>query len=287
MFNNIVLIKLNHYFNLIRLDKPVGIFLLMWPCFFALAIIYELNNYNIYWFIYFFIGSFLMRAAGCIINDLADINLDKKIDRTANRPLTSNKISIAEAFIILTILLISSFIILLEFNYRAILIGIASMPLVVVYPFLKRYTYWPQLGLGIVFNWGVFIVSVQFMQNITFDFLLLYIGCVFWTLGYDTIYAYQDLKDDIKNNIKSTAVLFGDHGKKFVMFFYSIFLIIIGFIGFYSSKNFISLIVIILLIFAIGLYLNKWKLNSITSSNNYFKFNNIIGLICFLYLFVF
>ena len=287
MFNNIVLIKLNHYFNLIRLDKPVGIFLLMWPCFFALAIIYQLNNYNIYWFIYFFIGSFLMRAAGCIINDLADINLDKKIDRTANRPLTSNKISIAEAFIILTILLISSFIILLEFNYRAILIGIASMPLVVVYPFLKRYTYWPQLGLGIVFNWGVFIVSVQFMQNITFDFLLLYIGCVFWTLGYDTIYAYQDLKDDIKNNIKSTAVLFGDHGKKFVMFFYSIFLIIIGFIGFYSSKNFISLIVIILLIFAIGLYLNKWKLNSITSSNNYFKFNNIIGLICFLYLFVF
>ncbi len=287
MFNNIVLIKLNHYFNLIRLDKPVGIFLLMWPCFFALAIIYELNNYNIYWFIYFFIGSFLMRAAGCIINDLVDINLDKKIDRTANRPLTSNKISIAEAFIILTILLISSFIILLEFNYRAILIGIASMPLVVVYPFLKRYTYWPQLGLGIVFNWGVFIVSVQFMQNITFDFLLLYIGCVFWTLGYDTIYAYQDLKDDIKNNIKSTAVLFGDHGKKFVMFFYSIFLIIIGFIGFYSSKNFISLIVIILLIFAIGLYLNKWKLNSITSSNNYFKFNNIIGLICFLYLFVF
>ncbi len=287
MFNNIVLIKLNHYFNLIRLDKPVGIFLLMWPCFFALAIIYELNNYNIYWFVYFFIGSFLMRAAGCIINDLADINLDKKIDRTANRPLTSNKISIAEAFIILTILLISSFIILLEFNYRAILIGIASMPLVVVYPFLKRYTYWPQLGLGIVFNWGVFIVSVQFMQNITFDFLLLYIGCVFWTLGYDTIYAYQDLKDDIKNNIKSTAVLFGDHGKKFVMFFYSIFLIIIGFIGFYSSKNFISLIVIILLIFAIGLYLNKWKLNSITSSNNYFKFNNIIGLICFLYLFVF
>ena len=287
MFNNIVLIKLNHYFNLIRLDKPVGIFLLMWPCFFALAIIYQLNNYNIYWFIYFFIGSFLMRAAGCIINDLVDINLDKKIDRTANRPLTSNKISIAEAFIILTILLISSFIILLEFNYRAILIGIASMPLVVVYPFLKRYTYWPQLGLGIVFNWGVFIVSVQFMQNITFDFLLLYIGCVFWTLGYDTIYAYQDLKDDIKNNIKSTAVLFGDHGKKFVMFFYSIFLIIIGFIGFYSSKNFISLIVIILLIFAIGLYLNKWKLNSITSSNHYFKFNNIIGLICFLYLFVF
>ena len=287
MFNNIVLIKLNHYFNLIRLDKPVGIFLLMWPCFFALAIIYELNNYNIYWFIYFFIGSFLMRAAGCIINDLVDINLDKKIDRTANRPLTSNKITITEAFFILTILLISSFIILLEFNYRAILIGIASMPLVVIYPFLKRYTYWPQLGLGIVFNWGVFIVSVQFMQNITFDFLLLYIGCVFWTLGYDTIYAYQDLKDDIKNNIKSTAVLFGDHGKKFVMFFYSIFLIIIGFIGFYSSKNFISLIVIILLIFAIGLYLNKWKLNSITSSNNYFKFNNIIGLICFLYLFVF
>ena len=128
---------------------------------------------------------------------------------------------------------------------------------------------------------------MQFIEKISSDFIILYIGCIFWTLAYDTIYAYQDIKDDVKNNIKSTAVLFQDYGKKFVFLFYSIFFMTIGFLGYNSSKSFLSLIVIIALIFVIGLYLNKWKIYSVESSNYYFRFNNIIGIFIFVYLLVF
>ena len=287
MLDKIVPKKIKHLIVLIRLDKPIGFLLLMWPCWLALANLPQNNAELTYWYVYFVIGALLMRSAGCIINDFVDINLDKNVERTAERPLTSKKVSITEAIVLLFVLLLFSFYILLQFNFYAIVTGLASIPLVLLYPFLKRYTYWPQLGLGLVFSWGVLIVSIQFIGIISFSFLLLYIACVFWTLAYDTIYAYQDREDDIKNNVKSTAVLFGSNGYKFVRVFYSIFYVIIGFLGFYSSKSFLSLVVIIALIFVMSLHLNKWKLDSTNSSNHYFKFNNIIGLLCFLYLVIF
>ena len=287
MLDKIIPKKIKHLIELIRLDKPIGFLLLMWPCWFALANLPQDNEELTYWYVYFVIGAFLMRSAGCIINDFVDINLDKNVARTAERPLTSKKVSLTEAIVLLLVLLFFSFYILLQFNYYAIVIGLASIPLVLFYPFLKRYTYWPQLGLGLVFSWGVLIVSIQFTGTISLSFLLLYIACVFWTLAYDTIYAYQDREDDIKNNVKSTAVLFGLNGRKYVRVFYSIFYVIIGFLGFYSSKSFLSLVVIITLIFVMNLHLNKWKLDSTNSSNHYFKFNNIIGLLCFLYLVIF
>ena len=287
MFAKLIIKKFKYLFDLIRLDKPIGFLLLLWPCWFALATLQQNNLELIRWYISFFFGAFLMRSAGCIINDLIDINLDNKIKRTAERPLTSKKVSILEAIVLLFVFLLLSFFNLLQFNFYSIIIALASIPLVLLYPFLKRYTHWPQLGLGLVFSWGVLIVAMQFLGTITLDFLLLYVGCIFWTLGYDTIYAYQDVKDDIKYNIKSTAVLFGEKGHKYVRIFYSLFFIIIGLLGFYSSQSLFSLIVIIVLIFAMGLYLNKWKLDSANSSNHYFRFNNIIGLLCFLYLFIF
>ena len=287
MLDKIVPKKIKHLIDLIRLDKPIGFLLLMWPCWFALANLPQDYAELTYWYVYFVIGAFLMRSAGCIINDFVDINLDKNVERTAERPLTSKKVSLTEAIVLLLVLLFFSFYILLQFNFYAIVTGLASIPLVFLYPFLKRYTYWPQLGLGLVFSWGVLIVSIQFTGTISLSFFLLYIACVFWTLAYDTIYAYQDREDDIKNNVKSTAVLFGLKGYKYVRVFYSIFYIIIGFLGFYSSKSFLSLVVIIALIFVMSLYLNKWKLDSTNSSNHYFKFNNIIGLLCFLYLVIF
>ena len=213
MFDKIITKKIKYLFDLIRLDKPIGFLLLLWPCCFALANLQQNNLELIKWYVYFFFGAFLMRSAGCIINDLIDINLDKKIERTATRPLTSKKVSILEAILLLLLFLLLSFFILLQFNFYSIIIALASIPLVLLYPFLKRYTYWPQLGLGLVFSWGVLIVAIQFMETITLDFLLLYVGCIFWTLAYDTIYAYQDIRDDIKHNIKSTAVLFGEKGK--------------------------------------------------------------------------
>ena len=133
-----------------------------------------------------------MRSAGCIINDIIDRDIDKNIVRTERRPLASKRISLIEAFFLLIIFLIISFLLLLQFNYAAIIVGLLSIPFVILYPFMKRVTYWPQIILGIVFSWGVLIVTIQFNGTLTNQSIFLYIGCVFWTLGYDTVYAYQD-----------------------------------------------------------------------------------------------
>jgi len=286
MLNKIVPNKILLFFELIRFEKPIGFLLLMWPCWIALATIEYQNKFSILYF-YFFVGAFIMRSAGCIINDLIDINIDNKVNRTSNRPLTSKKILIYEALVLLFILLLIAFLILLQFNLRTILIGLISVPLIVVYPFMKRITYLPQLFLGLVFNWGIFIVSMEIYNRITLDLLLLYIACVFWTLAYDTIYAYQDIQDDIKNKLKSTAILFGMKGRLFVKFFYLIFFIIIGYLGYKSSDSMLSLALIISMIFFMIFYLNKWDINLSKSGNYFFKFNNYIGLFSFIYLLIF
>ena len=287
MFNVIFPKKIKYFANLIRLEKPIGFMLLMWPCWFALTLVPQ-NGFELTrWYIYFFIGAFLMRSAGCIINDLVDINLDQKIQRTAQRVLTSNKITIFESLSLLILLLLFAFLILLQFNLNAVVIGLVSTPLIILYPFLKRYTYWPQLGLGIIFNWGILIVSFQFTGKLFYNYLFLYIACIFWTLAYDTIYAYQDRKDDLNHGIKSTAVLFGLNGRRYVLIFYNIFFVMLGFLSFFSSNSFISLIVIISLIIVMNIYLNKWKPDSEHSCNYYFRFNNFIGLVCFMYLVLF
>ena len=287
MLDKIVPLKIKYYFELIRFSKPTGFMLLMWPSWFALTLVPSNSINLIKWYIFFFIGAFLMRSAGCIINDLIDINIDKNIKRTANRSLATKKISIIEALILLSFLLIISLIILFQFNFFTIMIGLLSFPILIIYPFMKRYTHWPQLILGIAFSWGVIIVSFQFYHTITFKHALLYIGCIFWTLAYDTIYAYQDRKDDILNNVKSSAVLLGTKGKMYVKIFYLIFFLIIGYLGLKSSDNFYSLTVIIPMIFVMNYLLNKWDPISIKKSNYYFKFNNVIGLYCFLFLLIF
>ena len=208
MWDNLVVKKIFDYCELIRLNKPIGFLLLMWPCWFGLALLKIETSKLLFWYLLFLIGSFLMRSAGCIINDIIDIDFDQKVTRTKFRPLASKKISITEAILLLIILLVISFFILLEFNFKSIVLGLLSVPFVILYPFLKRITFFPQLFLGIIFSWGVLIVSMQFNTRITFDFILLYFVCIFWTLAYDTIYAYQDMSDDVLNKIKSTAVYF-------------------------------------------------------------------------------
>ena len=161
------------------------------------------------------------------------------------------------------------------------------LPLIFIYPLMKRFTYWPQLFLGIVINWGVLIVSMQFNNSLNISFIILYVGCIFWTLAYDTIYAYQDREDDIANNIKSTAVLFNDKGKIFVKIFLTFFLISIGYMGFLSSHSIMSIIIIIFLYKGIIFLIDKWDIRSIVSSNYFFKMNNLIGLVCYMYLLLF
>ena len=279
--------KIKSLFDLIRLKRPIGFTLLMWPCWFGLASL-SINQLNlIKWYILFLIGAFLMRSAGCIINDIIDINIDKHVERTSQRPLVAKKVSILEAIILLIVLLLLSLSILLQFNTKAIILSLLSVPLIIMYPIMKRFTYWPQLALGVIFNWGVLIVSMQFHNYLSISFIILYVGCIFWTLAYDTIYAYQDREDDIKNNIKSTAVLFNLHGKYFVLCFYTIFLIIIGFIGFQNTDSITSIFIIILFLFAMIYFFNKWDIKSKKSSNYFFRINNFFGLLCFIYLFIF
>ena len=287
MSPNFIPNKIKSFLDLIRFDKPIGFLLLMWPCWFALAILPINPLDNIKWYILFIIGSFLMRSAGCIVNDIVDIKLDERVNRTSQRPLVTQSINISEAIIFLAFLLIFSLLILIQFNLNAIIITLFSMPLIIIYPYMKRLTYWPQLILGIVFNWGVLIVSMQFNNYLSISFILLFFGCIFWTLGYDTIYSYQDREDDIKNDIKSTAVLFADKGKKYVLLFYIIFLTILGYIGFQTSNSIASIYVLILFLIAMVFILNKWNIESKSSSNNFFRFNNFFGLLCFIYLIIF
>ena len=287
MLDNFVLKKITNYLDLIRFDKPIGFLLLMWPSWFALSLLKSKNTSIFFWYFIFFIGSFLMRSAGCIINDIVDRKIDIKIKRTEERPLASNKISITESLIFLSILLLLSFLILIQFNYISIIVALLIMPLVILYPYMKRITHWPQLILGLVFSWGIIIVSLEFNQVITLNYGLLYIGCIFWTMGYDTIYAYQDLNDDLKNNIKSTAVFFNKKGKLFVSICYILMFIIFGYIGWKSSNSLISLIVIATIAICTYIAIQKWDINSSKSSNFYFRQNNILAFMLFLYLLIF
>ena len=287
MYSKLISNKIYALAKLIRLDKPIGFTLLMWPCWFALAILPINDLENIKWYFYLFIGALLMRSAGCIINDLIDINIDRKVERTLKRPLVAKSVSISESLILLFFLLFLSLLILLQFNLKVIFLGFVSIPLIILYPFMKRYTYWPQLVLGIVFNIGILITSLQFNNSISHLHLILYFGCIFWTLGYDTIYAYQDKNDDIKHNIKSTAVLFDSKGKKYVFMFYLIFFCILGFIGFQKTNSIASICVLLLILIATAFFLNKWKLDSKSNSNNLFRLNNYLGLLCFVYLVIF
>ena len=275
--------KIKNLLILIRFEKPIGVFLLVWPCWFALAIL-SIKEIKLY--ILFFIGSFCMRGVGCIINDYFDRNIDKSINRTSNRPLAKGSVNFLEVILLTIFLLLISLLILINFNNTAIIVSLCCVPLIIIYPLMKRFTYWPQLILGLTFSWGIFIVSAEINEIFTLKIILLYIACIFWTLGYDTIYAYQDREDDIKINLKSTAVLFGNKGKSYVMFFYFIFILFIWFAENFNDFKVFSSIILIIFLIGLLIFINKWSINSKSSSHAYFKSNNIIGLICFIFLFL-
>ena len=276
--------KINNYLELIRLNKPIGFMLLLWPCWFSLAYINLPQHTLINYYLLFLFGAVIMRSAGCIINDLVDQNIDSKIERTALRPIAAKKISNLHAIIFLIILLTIGLLILLQFKFETILAGLVCTPLIVMYPFMKRITFWPQLFLGIVFNWGIIICSVEFFGTITKEFFIFYLACVFWTIGYDTIYAFQDLKDDIKNKIKSTAVLFRDKGKYLVLTSYTLMFLLIGYLSFLKSNKFITMFFLIIIIIFIFFNLLRWDHKSESNSGKIFRQNNTFGAMIFLYL---
>ena len=276
--------KINNYLELIRLNKPIGFMLLLWPCWFSLAYINLPQHTLINYYLLFLFGAVIMRSAGCIINDLVDQNIDSKIERTALRPIAAKKISNLHAIIFLIILLTIGLLILLQFKFETILAGLVCTPLIVMYPFMKRITFWPQLFLGIVFNWGIIICSVEFFGTITKEFFIFYLACIFWTIGYDTIYAFQDLKDDIKNKIKSTAVLFRDKGKYLVLTSYTLMFLLIGYLSFLKTNKLVTVFFLIIIIIFIFFNLLRWDHKSESNSGKIFRQNNTFGAMIFLYL---
>ena len=218
--------QLNLFLELTRLKKPIGYMLLFWPCAWGLTIAYDFSlNLNIYFFylLLFFLGSVLMRSAGCIVNDVLDRKFDKKVLRTKDRPIASGKISIKLALLYSGVLCLIAFLVLINFNFFTIIIALASMPLAFTYPLMKRFTYWPQLFLGITFNYGLLLGWTSINEEISLIPIIFYLGAIFWTLGYDTIYGYQDIEDDEIIGVKSTSIKFKKNPKIFLSTCYFIF----------------------------------------------------------------
>tara|TARA_X000001036_G_scaffold422735_1_gene445968 strand:+ start:464 stop:1324 length:861 start_codon:yes stop_codon:yes gene_type:complete len=273
------------FIELTRLNKPIGFMLLFWPCSWGLAYAYLTNQDTdlfIYYLILFFLGSVLMRSAGCIVNDIIDKNFDKKVQRTKKRPIASGKISVGKSFVYVVTLCALAFIILTQFNILTILLGMASMLLAFSYPFMKRITYWPQLFLGLTFNWGIIMAWTSINNAISIEIIILYVSAIFWTLGYDTIYGAQDMADDEIIGLKSTSIKFKKNIKLFVSISYLITTLIIIYL-FKSIVGF-NIFSLLLIIFILSLVYQLIRFNEHQPKTclNMFKFNNVSGLLLFL-----
>ena len=272
------------FIDLTRLNKPIGFMLLFWPCSWGLAFANKIKQNSdlfFYYFILFFLGSLLMRSAGCIFNDIIDKDFDKKVKRTKNRPIASGKISVQHSFLYVVILCLIAFFILIQFNLLTIILGMSSMVLAFSYPFMKRITYWPQLFLGITFNWGIIMAYTALNNNISSEIIILYISAIFWTLGYDTIYGSQDMSDDEIIGIKSTSIKFKKNINLFIstVYFISIGLIVYLFKGF-LGLNIFSFFLLLFILSLLYQILNIRKKNK--NFLKLFKFNNYSGLFLFL-----
>ena len=273
------------FVELSRLNKPIGFMLLFWPCSWGLAYAYYFNqNLNLFinYLILFFLGSLLMRSAGCIFNDIVDKDFDNKVERTKKRPIASGKITVNSSLFYVFVLCFLAFLILIQFNYLTIMLGMGSMFLAFAYPFMKRITYWPQLFLGLTFNWGLIMAWTSINNEINVEIVILYMSAIFWTLGYDTIYGAQDMSEDEIIGLKSTSIKFKKNIKLFVSSVYliSIFLLVFLFQNFLG----INLFSLLMISFFISLLFQVIIFNKNKPENclRVFKFNNISGLLLFL-----
>ena len=277
-------IHLKNFIEVTRLTKPIGFLLLFWPSAWGLSVAHFFQKdleIFVYYILLFFCGSILMRSAGCIVNDIIDEKIDKKVYRTKGRPIASGSLSKNLAWTYVVILCSFAFLILIQFNLLTIYLGMFSMIFAFTYPFMKRFTYWPQLFLGFTFNWGIIMAWVSITNEISFLPIALYIGAIFWTLGYDTIYGSQDVSDDEVIGVKSTAIKFKNNLTLFVGICYSISFVLICFVAMNLKINYF---LIFLFLFMISL-IYQLKILNIKKPDNClkeFKVNNISGLFVFL-----
>ena len=282
--------QLNLFVELTRLKRPIGYMLLFWPCLWGLTIAYDFSmNLQIFikYALLFLSGAILMRSAGCILNDIFDKDFDSKVERTKDRPIASGKVLVNQGLFYILILCSLAFIVLIQFNLFTIILALCSMPLAFTYPLMKRFTYWPQLFLGITFNYGLILGWTSITGEISLVPLLFYLGAIFWTLGYDTIYGFQDIKDDEIIGVKSTSIKFKKNPKFFILICYLIFILTLTYIG--LSLNFNKAYFGGLLLIILHLFLFQIKSLDIKSENSclkIFKSNNFLGLLIFLNLII-
>ena len=282
--------KINLFVELTRFKKPIGYMLLFWPCAWGLTIAYDFSGEKItylYHLILFFFGAILMRSAGCIINDITDRKFDKKVLRTKNRPIASGKISVIRGAIYSLVCCLIALMVLLQFNQLTIFLALISMPLAFTYPLMKRYTYWPQLFLGITFNYGLVLGWTSITNEINIIPLIFYGGAIFWTLGYDTIYGFQDIKDDEIIGLKSTSIKFKNKPREFLYISYSFFLLSLIVIG--IIMNFNKIYFLIMFVIGFQLFIMQIKNLNIKNSINClktFKSNNFLGAMVFITLLI-
>ena len=278
---------ITNFINVTRLNKPIGFLLLFWPCTWGLSLAFYFDK-NLdtfcYYLILFFLGSVLMRSAGCIVNDIVDEKIDRKVSRTKNRPIASGSLKKSTAWMYVLILCLLAFLVLIQFNFLTISLGIFSMIFAFSYPFMKRFTYWPQLFLGFTFNWGIIMSWTAIENSISYLPLLLYCGAIFWTLGYDTIYGVQDISDDEVIGVKSTAIKFKDNINLFVTVCYLLSLITIIIVMINIKINY-SIIFLVMYFLTLLYQIKIFNLRNPSNCLKAFKINNLSGLMVFLGLF--
>ena len=273
------------YLHLVRFDRPIGSWLLLFPCWWSLALaeLYRGRPYPNMWYLaLFFIGAFVMRGAGCTYNDVVDRHYDGRVERTAMRPIPSGAVSVRNALIWGSLLSLVGLAVLLQFNRFTIVLGISSLLLIAIYPFMKRFTYWPQVVLGLTFKWGALVGWSAVFASLDPPALVLYAGCITWTIGYDTIYAHQDKEDDALLGLRSTALRFGDATKNWVGGFYGSAVLLWAIAAALAHAHLVFFLALVLVTLQLA-----WQVTTLETDNpanclRRFRSNKDVGWVIFL-----
>ena len=271
------------YLRLARFDRPIGSWLLLLPCWWSLGLAaMRADHLPSAWFVaLFFVGAFAMRGAGCTWNDLVDRDIDGKVERTRSRPIPSGQVTVAQATVFMMAQALTGLVVLLQFNRYTIFTGLASLAVVVIYPFMKRVTHWPQIFLGLAFSWGALMGWPAAFGRLDWPALVLYLGAISWVIGYDTIYAHQDREDDLLVGVKSTALLFGENTKPMLAGFYAVAVVLIGAAGLLAGGGPVFLIGMLAFAAHLAWQVARLDINDPAHCLKVFKSNRDAALILF------
>jgi 4-hydroxybenzoate polyprenyltransferase len=271
------------YLRLARLDRPIGAWLLLMPCWWSLGLAgMRIDERPSLWHVVlFFIGAFAMRGAGCTWNDLVDRNLDGMVERTRSRPIPSGQVTVAQATIFMVAQALLGLLVLLQFNRFTVMCGVASLIVVAIYPFMKRITYWPQVTLGLAFSWGALMGWPATFGRLDWPAIILYAGSISWVIGYDTIYAHQDREDDALIGIKSTAILFGRDTEQMMIVFYALAVALIGIAGAMAGGGLIFALTLVAFALHLAWQIARLDIDDPALCLKLFKSNRDAGLILF------